>query len=187
MQITKIRLDNILKIKKHRYFNEFVDNYAYLNKILHYNVLKLMLHAMLNRSMETLLIMDTNFNSRVFTSKDPNNVSIPDSIINTMNNNDEVRYIMLHNHPNNSNFSIQDLKTFISRHQIVYLMVITNDCKHISILGMNNDVNFYMRSRMLKYIEEYCRARGVGKHGSAEQLIMYFEKHGLLYAVYRNY
>ena len=187
MDKNKIKIENILKIKKHKYFNDSISNCKQLNKIFYSNIVKLMTHAMLNKSLETLLIIDENFKSRVYTSNDENNVNIPSDIIEVMNNNTNNKYIMMHNHPSNSNFSIKDLSTFISRYQIAYLVVVTNDCQHISVLGMHDDVDISIRTKMLRVIEQYCNKYNKGEHSSAEQLIQYFQTKGLLYAVYKNY
>lgn len=43
--VDKIKVSNILKIKKHRYFNDTVVNYTKLNSLLYKNLVKLMLSA----------------------------------------------------------------------------------------------------------------------------------------------
>lgn len=187
MNMHRIKMENILKIKKHRYFNNSVINHEQLNKAFYASIIKLMIHAMLNKSLETLLILDENFKSKVYTSNDINNVHIPDNIIRKLDSDSSVKYIMMHNHPNNSNFSILDLYTFIQRYQICNLVVVTNDCKHISVLGMHNSVNMRTRSKMLQFIDEYCNKYNKNEHSSAERLIQYFQTKGLMYAVYRNY
>lgn len=187
--VDKIKVSNILKIKKHRYFNDTVVNYTKLNSLLYKNLVKLMLSAMFNKSLETLLIIDSDsMKSRTFTSHLNNNVDIPDCIIEKLNNtNDKTSFIMMHNHPNNTNFSIEDLNTFVSRPKISYLLVCTNDCKHIAIIGESSIINDTVRKKMLYVIEEYCKKNGLDEHSPADKLIQFFMTKGLLYAVYKNY
>lgn len=187
MAQSKINIINILRIKKHRYFNESLNNHTRLNKIIYYSIVKLMIHAMMNNSLETLLIIDEKFKSKIYTSNDINNVNIPDNILNIMNRGVNAKYIMMHNHPDNSNFSIKDLNTFIARCNIVYLVIVTNDCKHIAILGMNENVNDELRKRMISTIEKYCVKNKLDEHASATKLIEFFQSKGLLYTVYKNY
>lgn len=187
MKQSKIEIRNIFKIKRHRYFNESVRDNVKLNKLIHHNIIKLMLYAMMNSSFETLLIIDESFKCKVYTSNDINSVDIPETLLTKMNNGDDCKYIMMHNHPDNGNFSIKDLNTFVSRYQIEYLMIVTNDCKHIGILGMHSYVDDKLRKRMLYTVEKYCRKNKLDEHASATKLIEFFQSKGLLYAVYKNY
>jgi hypothetical protein len=160
-----------------------------INKIITNKVQVLLIHAMMNKSLETLLVMDTsNFNHKVFSSMTATDVDIPKDILKKLNNiNDNTHYLMIHNHPNNSSFSICDLVTFVSRDKIDYLMVVTNDCQYVAMLGEAENITLEIRQKMLQIIYYYAQHNGLSKYDSADKLIEYFVKNKLLYQVHRNY
>jgi hypothetical protein len=188
MNSIKIKISNILKIKKHQYFNSTIENYKEINKILQRKIKTTMLAAMMHNSSEVLMIIDNStFNHRITTSNDMNNVTIPEYIVNIITDvSTDTTFTMIHNHPDNSGFSIMDLRTFINRDKIAYIFVCTNDCRIIAVLGKNN-INQETKFKMLNTINKYMIINNYNEHSPAIELIEFFEQKGLLYAAYKNY
>lgn len=187
--ITKISISNILKIKRHKYFDETVLYSNKINEILQNKVKILMLNAKINNSTETLMLIENSTMRHILAcDNDYNNVNFSDKMILELKNIDNVStFTAIHNHPNNTNFSIKDLITFIDKGKLAYIMVCTNDCKNIGILGKTNIIDANTQVKMIKYINDYMNKNGLDEHSPADKLIQFFMTKGLLYAVYKNY
>lgn len=185
--ISKISISNILKIRKHKYFNDTVLYSEKINETLRSKIKILMLNAMLNNSTETLMLIENNTMKHILTcDNDYNNVTFSDTMKKSMDNM-ECTFTVIHNHPNNTNFSIRDLKTFIENGKLLYLIVCSNDCRHIAILGKTDIINEKNQHNMIKYINDYMNKNKLDEHSPADKLIQFFMTKGLLYAVYKNY
>lgn len=186
--ITKISIDNVLKIKRHKYFNESILYSAKINEILQSKIKILMLNAKMNNSTETLMLIENSTMKHMLScDNDYNNVNFSEKMLTEINRNYASTFTAIHNHPNNSNFSIQDLITFIDIVTLKYIIVCTNDCKNIGILGKARVIDGDIQARMAIYIKRYISKKGLNDHSSAVDLINYFTTKGLLYAVYKNY
>lgn len=112
-----------------------------------------MMEALKNESKEALLIIqDKNIKKyRICTSDKYTNIKIPDDIKAIMHNGSSA-FIMIHNHPNNSIFSLRDIKTLVEYDCIYYIGVITNNCKYIALAHVQEQDEF-TRFDMLEYID----------------------------------
>ena len=182
----KITIRNILKIKRHQYFDSSIKNHKTINNMLRRKVMITMFSAYkIGSEFEVLTIVDNHsFKHKTFTDKRTDMVSIPDSIKDYLENGS---YTAIHNHPSNGNFSIEDLTTFIQWVNIHYLFVCTNDCKYIAVLGKSVTINGKLQNQMLYVINEYKIKKHVDDHYSALELIEFFCTKGLLYQVRKNY
>lgn len=182
MKYTKITLNNIKNIKNHIYFDKTIHNYKIINKKIKSRLIILMFHAMLNKSKETLLL----FNNKTFHylisqhCSDFENVFLSENMIDLLTNNEEITYTAIHNHPNNSNFSLADLKQLFSYSKLQMIIVITNDCKNIAAIIKTGQVDFDTSQKLVIGINNYMSKKGVNEHYTAMKLIEYFHNKGML-------
>ena len=175
--IYQIKIEDILKIKKHNYFpNNSTDT-----NIMHNSIRDLMIQAMKNNSKEALLVMrrDNIRDYTIYTSDMYNKIRVP-NVVHELGSQNKVKFIMIHNHPNNTVFSMTDIKTLISYLYIDCIGVITNNCKYIAFAKVVNNPE-YSRTEMMNYIN--CKQ----KYMRDIDIINELSKHGLQVGAFRNY
>lgn len=179
--ISRINLLKILRIKRHKYFDEILPENIKLNNIMHMGIRDLMPEALKNESKEALLIIqDKNIKKyRICTSDKYNSIKIPDDIKAVMQDGSS-KFIMVHNHPNNSIFSLRDIRTLIEYDCLCYIGVITNNCKNI-ILACVNEQDEFTRFDMLEYIDNNENNK------DNVSIIKDLYSMGLVCRVYKNY
>jgi hypothetical protein len=186
--VEEISIKNILRIRKHIFFNNSVLYNDKINSILRNKIMILMLNAKLNKSTEALmLINNSNMKHLLTTNLDYNNVDFSYEMNRYMDDNTTNTYTAIHNHPNNSYFSIKDLKTFINYSSLAYVVVCTNSCQYIGMLGKTILINDNIKSRITSYIDKYIELNNLDEHSSAEKLIELLSEKGIVYAIYKNY
>lgn len=178
----KINVFNILKIQKHKYFD---DNYV--NNQLKLKTQLLMVNAFLHKGNETLLLMNNKtFKYTIYSENDQNSVSFNSKMLSLLMDKTNL-YTAIHNHPNESSFSIDDLIQLLRHEQLILLILCTNSCKYCAGLLKSNTVDNITSDKMLKYIKQYMYKNNLTGHSSAIPLIEYFSTRKLIYVYYINY
>lgn len=169
MVFEKIKISNILRIRGYKYFAD-----AKVNKIFITNLKIAMVYAYYCKSKEVLVFTDNMYKHsiRVVTSNSDEKVSIPKDIrdiISSVGYEKEVMFI--HNHPNNSSFSVLDVLTFLNLSAIKYLVVITNSCQYVAILEKTAGIPFQIQLNWIKYIRYLMVKDNLTYHSTARHII----------------
>jgi hypothetical protein len=181
--MTKVKLINIIRIKRHRYFENRPD----VNKQLQHKTILLMINAALHKGNETLLLMDNNDFSIDIVSQDSNE---------EVYFNDRMKYKLayanskftaFHNHPDGGSFSIADLLTILDNYSVQLLILCDNSCQNIYGLLKSDIVDGITSLKMSNYTKKYAIKNNLNIHSDALPLIQLFVSKGLLYVVNKNY
>lgn len=181
--MTNIKILDIFKIKNHTYF----DN-KYINIRIKLKIIKLLIIAYRHNSTEVLMIVDkTNFSDMTTSKNDVGSVNLSPKMINILANSNH-NFIALHNHPSNSNFSIQDIWTFINKGSITELFVITNSCKYIAAIKKNYDVlDNRIKDNLIEFIIKYISKNKLKMKSNALDLIQELVNKNFIYIEFKNY
>lgn len=178
-----IRLSNIIKIKKYLYFKEDFPDYKSINNNIHRAIKRLMVAALIHGSNEALLMIDNNAlisglkHYLITTNNDMQNVAFSYKMKLLLCHKDNKVYTVIHNHPDNSGFSIRDLKTFISWDKLKLMIVCTNSCQIIALLYKSNNIDCDTKRKILLYIDKYMKANKItSDHSPAIGIILNLNK-----------
>lgn len=179
----KINRKDIFKIALNTYF----DN-PELNKRLKEKTQKLMFYAHWHKSKECLMIFSIeSFRHKVCTDKDENKVGFNAKMRQILRERDK-RFIVIHNHPTDTSFSLMDLKEFLQYPNVLMMMVCTNSCKYCA--AVLKDAGFDERKQELldEWLDRQFKSGQLNEHGSALEILSRLHQRGLMYYVeYENY
>ena len=188
-----ITIDNIKKIKRHRYFrvesisegdreyNKKWNNESYKN------LLRLMVVSMQNNCTETLILMrNEDFKFEITTDHSFTNVDFSYNMKRILILDNSYTYTAFHNHPNDSVFSVKDLITFLTTEKLDAMFVCTNSCKYIGLVlkGDRHKHILSMVSKILSYAQKLSLIRSIAP---ADKLLDVLHKIDILTLYYSNY
>lgn len=128
---------DILKIRRHRYFNEIYDiNKTIISIIFKYTQKQMLYANKIAKSTELLLLLCIETGKyKINTDFKNNKVSITNKMAYELaDKNNKKHYIAFHNHPNNSSFSLDDIDMMLKYENITMIILTTNDCKYNAAL-----------------------------------------------------
>jgi hypothetical protein len=142
---------------------------------------------MRNKGYETLLLMRlSDFKYETVTNYREDMVSFSDNMEHNLNNNSNV-YVAIHNHPNDSTFSVDDLQVLVEYNNLRAIFLCTNTCKYNAMILKNYTLSQKEIDIMRNYIKGYKQKNNGNGHISAEPLLKLFTDKRLLYVYYTNY
>lgn len=171
--------ENIKKIKRHRYF----DKLNKINKLLYTNTIECMQTSMIYCKYKEVLILIDYFNTKKLINYGSyNNVDITKEMNSVLQDMHNVNFIAIHNHPTDNNFSLQDIKTFLSKRNINLMIVVTNTCKYQAALYKTKTLN---RNELLRLKFELNK---VDRNSfNIYNIINTLYKCGIQYKEFKNY
>lgn len=201
--VTPITDENIGKLKRQYYYEEnksklvkycgedveyILNEHKKQNSILFTATKELMKKAKDYNSAETLILMQNGTRRADYTSQyDYENVQFKLGMKKVLLDNGEETYTVLHNHPNNSNFSIQDVLTFIGYSKITQSILCTNSCQYTAILLKTNNYKSFEVNIITKIISFLISKDILDRHGSASRLIKLLYRFGVCYNELMHY
>lgn len=152
---------------------------GYIRRVLYTSMIKA-------NSCEVVLIMHIpTFSFRINTDFNINNVSLTNSMHNALLNNTGP-FISIHNHPNNSFFSVKDLLTFLSYVNMQSCIVVGNSGKIIHIMTKRNKkkTSSFIYAIVEKLIRILIKNNLIKEHSSAKIYLDILKDFGIQYKTY---
>lgn len=179
----KINILNIFKIKNHKYFSN-----KNINIKIKLKIIKLLLVSMLHDSKEVLMLINRDtFNDAITSDTSESRVGFTEEMNYTLKTSNST-FILMHNHPSNSNFTIQDLVVFLDKDRITELFVVTNNCMYIAAIKKNYNIyDIHIKKRLIIFVLNYTRANKLTMHSNAIGIIEKLVKENLIYIEFKNY
>lgn len=190
--ITPITRESVKKIQKHRYFDEHnsnllvAENNKKLNSYIFNCIQKLMVGAYKHNNMESLIVVDIDtFAYRFNTNNLPTDVYLTPEMENAILNSGNT-FIAMHNHPNNSTFSMADVLVLINYPNLQTIFMCTNDCNFIEVLDKGNRYYKFTVRVVIKILNSLVSKNIINKHSDAKYFIKYLKANGFKHDKYFN-
>lgn len=190
--ITPITKDNIKRIQRHRYFDEqttdidILTKNKELNSCIKLNLQRLMVAAAKSNNMETVIAVDLDTLGWIgATDYLPMDVSLSPQMEQAFLTSGNT-FVAMHNHPNNSTFSIADVMVLVHYPNLQTIFMCTNNCDFIEMLD-KGDKNFKPLVKVvLSIINKLININIINRHSAAKYLIKFLVKYGFIYEKYNN-
>ena len=162
-------------VGKHIGYHKFFES-ENLNRVFRNMIIKLMQEAERgNTEKEVLLLMrNIDFYYEFTTDFNSKRVTLSDNMKNALYEANELEYTAFHNHPNNGHLSSGDLKMMLYYPKITYVVMCTNNYKHIEILHRIREISDDEEEALVNLNMDF-----------SDECIETLESHGFMY-IHRN-
>lgn len=183
---TYISNSSIQRIQKHKYLTSKTPESEKYNKDVYKNIVRLLIISQQNNSNECLIIFDdTNGDIWHPVKGQEHTVRFDKQTYNMLKYNSNTCSI-IHNHPNNSPFSLQDLATTLIFTNISRSYVVTNDGKRIYVFIKSNIFRRNIYTYIGKLLKKLIAQKKLDGHSDPVKYIKLMKFIGLKCRGYYN-